>query len=276
MPRENTFLPPGLLERLTKQEEEGHDLLLESLLWRGFLVGRDADGELGLYRGSHEQDSGTLRRCGLTTRDISTGEWCALIDSLDDPITPNVEQRLLDTPPKQSGMIGALMQNENESSFFRCQYGAKVPTAYLDPGIALMVKVLPVCGLRTVHSCQGRHAANRPAWPEINFHSKYDLKWATMIFEELASSLPAYGQLSWRVADSGGGGWLRWKIIFRPENDDVTDDAAYWETIESIQMAARQLLKPEVYEPIREAKASVNEFDKIRDALKERVRGLTP
>ena len=127
---------------------------------------------------------------------LDEGEFVAKI-SVAPENASDVAERVLCLAPKNH-MIGALRQKETENSFFTCEYGVKITTVELDPGVALFVKTIPVCGLRTVLSCQG-HLGSKTLWPEIYFHSKYDLLWAVMIFEELGNCLPEFSRLKWKI-----------------------------------------------------------------------------
>ena len=302
-------LPARILDSVREMSPEPQEFLYEALLWRGFLVGRDEIGELCLFRGSHDDDLRTLEALGFALNRLDDAEFVANIRvpekrrvpeqggvpkdnqssfefvasigeveespaGVEDKKAVRLAERVLCLAP-QNHMTGALRQKETEGSFFTCEYGVKAKTQELDPGVALIVKTLPVCGLRTVFSCQG-HLGSTRLWPEICFHSKYDLGWAVMILEELGNYLPEFSCLKWKVDDERGGS-LRHKIIFCPAESLSSAEPfgpVYTDTIVSLQMAARRLLDPRVYTPIRAAKHSMTIFEGLREALRRELRVL--
>ena len=58
---------------------------------------------------------------------------------------------------------------------------ASVPLVFLDPGIALLVKVLPLFGIRTLYSCNGHLREN----PFLCFESYEDLDEMTQVLNNL-------------------------------------------------------------------------------------------
>lgn len=267
MTDESNLLPTSILDSIREKSTNPQEFLYESLLWRGFLVDRDEKGGLSLYRGSHDDDLARLVKLGCSLDRLHEGEFVAKISVAPENASA-VAERVLGLAP-MNHMTGALRQKETEGSFFTCEYGVKATTVELDPGVALFVKALPVCGLRTVLSCQG-HLGRETLWPEIYFHSKYDLLWAVIIFEELGNYLPEFSGLNFKVDEEHRGGWLRHKLIFCSAESLSSAEPfgpEYTDTIVSLQMAARRLLDPRVYTPIRAAKHSTTDFGGLREAL---------
>jgi len=95
-------------------------------------------------------------------------------------ITDEVLYRVFTHPPIYglSGLydFGGVV-NHGWPTFRACTFGAKVPVEVLEPGIALLVKVLPLLGLHTVDSCDGHLIAP----PRIRFISKHHWNWARLV-----------------------------------------------------------------------------------------------
>ena len=158
---------------------------MECLLWRGFLA-ELKDGTAWLLRGSHDDDIHLLEQCGLECQVINDPE-CIYLAEIQAPENPDVLRNVFFSQ-EQNGMVGApdgdeehLGIDENFESF-RQRHGDKVATRHLDPGIALLIKVLPSCGVFTVMSCQGHNDVDGP---KIWVRSQWDSSWFVCILERL-------------------------------------------------------------------------------------------
>lgn len=76
--------------------------------------------------------------------------------------------------------------------FASLRFGPKVPVNALDPGVALMVKVLPWYGVATILCCEGHPEQNNPeCWssPYIGLLGEHHTRWCRMLLDRLVSSL---------------------------------------------------------------------------------------
>jgi hypothetical protein len=155
------------------------------LRWRGFLVGRGDNERLFLLTGSVLGDLEFLLRNGFEVQRI-TGEegYYAEIrhaDSIPDTILFQVfnhaPQSLVHGPFKTE-----LTYKQNWTTFKKRRFGAKTPVEMLDPGIALLVKVLPLIGVHVIGACDG-HLCEPPY---IRLLSTHHLNWARLILRMFA------------------------------------------------------------------------------------------
>lgn len=149
------------------------------LLWRGFLVRRE-NNAIFLCTGSAKGDLEMLQDFGFPVRPIQNhpDNSAEILDpgAIDDEVL----FRLFNHSrwPRLGGPFGIDVNFDQDwDTFQRRKFGAKLPVGLLDPGIALLVKVLPVLGLHVIDACDG-HLAHAP-W--IRFLSEYHLSWARLV-----------------------------------------------------------------------------------------------
>ena len=192
--------------------------VMEVLLWRGFLVERRGDV---LFLASHypRDDLMMLRRFGilrehpallkeaplnepfpiLSTSKSQNGKTLVSEESLFKLFATTVRFGM-SGPFDYGGRV-----NESWGSFLRLQYGPKVPVRSLDPGIALLVKTMPLLGLHTAMSCDG-HTREPPV---ITFFSRYHLSWASLALPQFMPKNDAFAA-QWRFGTVGGG-WSQYQ-----------------------------------------------------------------
>ncbi len=176
---------PDLLAKILEAAKTPLEMTHEVLLWRGFLALKHEDC-LYLSAGSHEADIDLLRGFLRIERlnpprykeRIQSGPWrddvqmdvCCKIKPTENK---NILLHLLSSSYKPSGMIGAgdYVRGPGENH----KFGRRVPVVILDPGVALLTKVLPLLRLEVWCSCDG-HDKKTP--PEIGFSGIGDIRWA--------------------------------------------------------------------------------------------------
>src|SRR5690625_4299034 len=152
--------------------------------------------------------------------------------------------------------------------FKRNQFGARESLKNLEPGIALLVKVLPWFGVWTAMSCQGhlrKRNFNRPKlWFNGNFHGQ----WCKMVFEHLFRSWEFSKQ--WRFSwDAEGSGWCSAIWEARPPLETKEE---HKRCLEDIFFMARVLMLEGLSKRVRAAKAAVVRFEELKEALEREVR----
>jgi hypothetical protein len=135
------------------------------------------------------------------------------------------------------------------STFRNCAYGAKVPVRVLDPGIALLVKVLPAIGARTVYSCDGH--VEEP--PSVRFFSRYDLSWVQMVFASLFEG--DHVQETWHFNEEGEG-WMRFVWRWGNGGPGMFLDARY-SLFADIQRVARVMFDSDLVAEIRRVRQRI-------------------
>ena len=248
----------NFLESAAFADEE---LLLESLLRRGFLAYRDPDG-LWLGTGSHKSDAAVLQ----------------LVPGLEAVLVPKHRDRYcrishVDTDSRAVSEIASTIiylgehhvgSEQGGFSCFgmgyetRCVYtwpnyckmvwGAQVavcPTDSLqespvqdalDIGIALLVKSFPLAGVVTALSCDGHGI--KPAF--VSFCFNWDQCWCQSVFSALSHN-PLHSEWEW-------GNELR----IHPKNG--YGDESVTLMLEDIQHCARKLLESEIIRKIQTAR----------------------
>ncbi|MBI4024852.1 MAG: hypothetical protein HY360_07700 [Verrucomicrobia bacterium] len=219
--------------------------LLESLLWRGFLAVKQGERIL-LSRGSPREDLETMQECGLHLRRLRGRKWSAEV-SLPPKTDAAALFESIRNLPAANHMTGPSdfgFMNRNENSFRRCKYGPRVPVECLDPGIALFVKTMPMCGIRTVMSCQGHPDSPNPKdakGPIVWVFSYWDLHWAQEVFRLLATH-PEFARLRFKffgLDKTASKDWEAWRFEIRMPNGGGHD---HRELFKRIQMAARVIM----------------------------------
>lgn len=137
-------------------------------------------------------------------------------------------------------------------------YGAKVPVSILEPGIALLVKVLPWYGVRTSMSCAGHPLDHRhPSPPTLWFFGHHHTRWCAHLFENLFADLPI--ARTWTF-DPGPlkGSWA--SGTFRAYTLDPRDGAPaararHAAVLADLATIARRLIDPALVQRFRAEKA---------------------
>lgn len=256
--RHNKIMRP-LFERALQGVDGPLEQTLEVLLWRGFLVMKQ-ENALYLSAGSHQDDIELLRRFLHLQDDRDNGSFPMVrgvhtCDS-EQAVAPSADTwmrirptedcrtlyRLFAYPPHNHMTApftyGAPIRNEYSWRVFRhMRYGVKSPVKHLDPGIALLVKALPLLGLYTVMSCDGH--TEKP--PEIYFLSRYHLLWARVALPQfLPEGDPFVKQWIFKCEDEDKG-WLSYQWLLAPNGCGEDPDAQY-ALYANIQRVARNIL----------------------------------
>lgn len=226
-----------LLDRILGSETTPLGMTREILLWRGFLAITHGD-DLYLSRGSHEEDITLLKQYlevepvnpDQCTPDGTPLDVCCRVIPTDNKRTL---LRLLSGSFKSTGMIGSsdFVRGPGENK----KFGRRVPVVWLDPGVALLTKILPFLRLEVWYSCEGH---DRQSSPEIRFMKKEDLRWARV---SLPQFLPPGDPTiqSWTLKESEGWGGATWYL----DSYGCSDDAeAVYNHFWKIQRFCRNVL----------------------------------
>lgn len=225
----------------------------------GSLVERRAN-EILLCTGSHEDDLKLLKEILPETRfhvrEITNDHDHLATISVPQEITR--EDILNIVSSGQPTGAGIQLKGMGWESFQNCAFGAKVEVRRLDIGVALMVKTLSLAGVLTNYSCDG-FAHGDDHYPWIGLHGPYHYGWCKKVIH-MATPLAWINDLE-NFAHVDGGGWMRefsWRIA-APGYDQQTEEA--FQTFRRIQCVARNLMRPEVYNPLRTLKEQMSRED---------------
>jgi hypothetical protein len=237
--------------------------VVETILrWRGFLVKKKGE-KIFLSAGSHYQDISLLGEYGIYTQNFSQSEDGFNSEILNpDRLDMNCLSELFQLPSSHRGFTGpgdfGGLCSKNWNTFQRCAFGVKVPVKYLDPGIALLVKVMPLLGLHTVMSCD-EHLDSSPI---IYFKSKYHLNWAKVVLLQYGwkYNLPdGYNSSSWL-----GFPWKLFDYGIKCEFGNPTEE---WQLrniylqYSHIQDFCKYIMNTDVAEKARHLKTQLRETD---------------
>lgn len=245
-----------LFDLVLATEDEKVSKCEKLLRWRGFLVQKKAD-RLLLSAGSPEADLDWLRRSRIGLKPLL--EEPGFNHELD---LKSISERTLFrifSRTTSHGMTGPFdyggCVNYSFATFKRSKFGVKVPAINLDPGIALLVKVMPLIGCHTVMSCDG-HLAEPSI---IYFFNKYDLKWASKILSKLHDKNISL----WRppaipeIFDRRGWMSYQWHVTDRPIGQDLAQRYAVYQ---SIQDLCYQIMDGGFAENVRSQKQELSEL----------------
>jgi len=139
--------------------------------------------------------------------------------------------------------------------FLRCKFGPKVPVSVLDPGIALLVKALPLIGARSVCSCDGHRNGNMP---QIELCDRFHVRWLRGVMRFIT---PDSLQDDWQFEESRRE-WSsnRW-IVGR----DATECDTWIDLHRQTVAVARKLLDRELLGKIRNARARIQSPEDLSD-----------
>jgi len=245
------------------------NMLLETLLWRGFAVETYQSGLL-LHAQSHEQDADILEACGL---DIQRTERVDESDRLfiaPQPTPDSLLKRIFELPAR-NGMVGAPQIDDAFETFKSNEFGPRLDTEGLDPGTALLVKALNHVGVYTVMSCDG-HGVQAP---QIWLRTRWDYFWCRHVLHEVwplacrqipwtSCKLPnavradydSYKESLWNFSEDLRAGWLRYSFTWeRPGFDEDLEVSN--PVFLLIQSFARELLRPDTSMFLRLKKAAL-------------------
>jgi len=238
--------------------------LLEVLLWRGFLV-EQVRGNVMLCRGSHDRDAITLAGLGLAVEPVTGDPGHLARIRLAAGCDEGHALRSVFLLPPQNGMAGPFdwggRVNDGFQTFRRLRYGVKVPAVHLDPGVALLVKALPLCGVHTVMSCDGHTRQS----PHVCLFSDIHLLWCRAVVREVLRRHPVPGTDGWRFGQDGDG-WMsrRWLLGEGGSGPGLAGRLAAYRPIQSF---ARVLMRPDVGPRARRAKQAAGCPGDFADAL---------
>ena len=229
------------------------EALAEALKWRGFLVsGILAGGEVAIAQGSTIDDLNALREMLREPFYRLTGQSCppgVMYKVQVVEHNPVALYRVFSMPPSNNSLSSTGENIADWHLFKRYKFGHKVDTRHIDQGVALLVKVLPLAGVRTFMSCDG-HGRK---WPRVWFSGKYNrLWWEALVQTRLATFAPdlLWEYQSWLEDKDNEGGAL----VIRPRGVRHLNAAALKSVFHDIQNLSRALLEKNLGEQIREDK----------------------
>jgi len=258
-------IPLLYYKRLLASGISGEELLLETLLLRGFLVFKDSDG-IWLGKGSHFDDVLLLRWIRgivLETIESSSTRMASIKFSCNKLDELKVIESILSIPQNHGFMGGPAYpltyKGHSWPSYRNTVWGTKLsvcPSTYLgdfrlgydalDVGIALLVKAWPLARVSTAFcaSCDGHGSG--PSY--IGFASKWDEVWARQVFFSLAMPM-------------SGSRWFEGNSKEIKTANGSYDDDSVLALMDDIQRFARRLMQTDVIEKIGSARlATLNKF----------------
>ena len=263
---ENSGYAQDLFERVIEHTDDALHRIEIVLRWRGFLVQRQGE-RLLLSQGSTPQDRAALRVHHIPVIEFTPQQ--GFNSEIVNPTEISVDrlQAIFQMRNRHRGLSGPFdfngVVNPSWKSFTQLRYGAKVPVEFLDHGIALLVKVLPLLGLQTAMSCDGH--LTKP--PMIYFFSQYHLQWAKVA---LPQCVPLDNPLfsSWQfVAEDNN--WLRC-IWSWAESGCGSDLEARWLCYSNIQHLCANIMDSDIAEKARRCKQNLKSPDDLQNPEKTR------
>ncbi|MEI6278640.1 MAG: hypothetical protein WCQ16_04550 [Verrucomicrobiae bacterium] len=239
---------------------EGDELLLESLLRRGFLAFKDEDG-IWLGSGSHGMDAAILNSIkGLDVEFDNRPDRIAKISSNRKVDMLRIATAVIAIPEHHVGEAcgGFITDSYLETTwkkYCEMKWGFMLPVCpahfcdqkkvenALDLGIALLVKALPLARVATRLSCDGHGIG--PA--KIYLHYPWDVYWATAVFSALGIPTP---NTKWE--------WNENELTIKPIGGKYTKTAVLG-MLNDIQACARRLLNKNIIEQIGDARSKMLE-----------------
>lgn len=256
------------------------DCLIDALLRRGFLVMRK-DGGILLCPGTLAEDVELLFQLLHVRQRHAEGEWGVpvfwndrVLARLDVTPVEQVQSRYpsLFRPTRRiSGFTGpqgsASKFQLTWEGFQKCRFGANMPLKNLEAGIALLVKVLPWCGVRTSMSCEGHEKGGCYGPPSIWFFGCNHGMWCKAIFDHLfgAEDFAHQWEFSFNWEQDSWSG-----AIWRGGLESLSS-SEHIECCMNAQIAARSLMLPGLSEKIRAAKAAASCIEELQPSLEAHV-----
>ena len=240
---------------------DGDELLLESLLRRGFLAYRDGEG-VWLGTGSHQADIDVLRLIeGLEIKEVSGHtDRLAAIRLRPFASDSNVSSTIMCLPEHDRGFTGygpggwTNYGDQSWEGYRHMVWGAKRPVCpasklngtsvydALDTGVALLVKALSLARVLTALSCDGH--GHKPAYVALFY--PWDAFWGEAVFHTLELATP-HSQWRW-IGRSDGEGKLEILPIGGYGDDELLG------MLENIQRFSRSLLDQNLIDRIGRAR----------------------
>lgn len=172
--------------------------LAHTLLRRGFLVGYQKD-RIKVHRGVHEDDLRSLEKlCGKWDLELRrSSNDPAFMAVMDVPAGLTDFEKSIIYLPSCRGMsaVYGFYHKPTWEAFVNNRYGAKVPSKELDLGVALLIKTLPLAGVRTKMCCD-RHGG-RP--PYIEFCGQHHKNWFMQVIQQCRQELPILDGLQFNL-----------------------------------------------------------------------------
>ena len=258
-----------LYDRVLQRTDDPIERSKEVLLWRGFPVKREGD-TLYLAKGVHPYDIAMLERfTDVIEEDNRTLDTCARIM----PFARERRAFALFSARSRNGMTGPFdwggHVEDDWAAFHRLRFGVKVPVKHLDPGIALLVKILPLLGLHTVMSCDG-HTEKAPI---IHFMSEYHWKWAQVALPQFLPMDDAFVR-QWTFKEDDRG-WLKhqWLLASGGCGPDIEAQYALYA---NIQRLCRSIMFSGLAPRARETKQNMRGPDDLYNHKRYRFSDTAP
>jgi hypothetical protein len=164
---------------------EPNAIKLRLLRQRGFICDADGKSVSLIESASTDLDAETFKTI------CSTECWKDLPEELSEADIEALARDIWRLSKTVNGMAG----RQRGGDFFNTRWGARVDVLHLDPGVALLVKSLPMIGALTWQSCDGHHLSlssrlNQkeeigPCW--IDCQDDLHAKWVFFVLVDLAS-----------------------------------------------------------------------------------------
>ncbi len=196
LPQSESLLPLAV-EAVEALDVDGHELLVEALLRRGFLAALQ-DGNAFLAPGSHPDDVEVLGQCldlrpgrdkrGSQARGkLSTGRW---LSPRSGESFHEAALRVIAVPESTGFTNGGFEPRRGGwprwGNYRSWSWGTSVPVCSstgggsLDVGVALLVKALPLLGCSTAFSCDG-HGTGAA---KVRLRTPWDAAWLRAYLDE--------------------------------------------------------------------------------------------
>ena len=247
------------VEWLHNSRLEGDELLLESLLRRGFLAFKDEDG-IWLGSGSHEMDVAILDSIdGLKVEFVDRPDRIAKISCRKDDML-RIATAVIAIPEHHvgeacGGYIADQFLETTWKKYCEMKWGYKLPVCpahfcdqemvenALDLGIALLVKALPLARVATRSSCDGHGIG--PA--KVRVFYSWDVLWTKAVFSALDIPTP---NTKWE--------WDEKELTIKPTGGIYTTTSVLG-MLNDIQACARWLLNENIIEQIGDVRSKLLE-----------------
>jgi len=171
-----------------------------ALQMRGFLVRLQGEDIL-LSKGSSSDDIANLALLGLSSIELIGDHSNFASVKLLPPtsLDPLVLCRKILSVVNHNGWASLPSEPFHIETFTSDGYGPQVPVRYLEPGIAFLVKILPLFGMHTVSSCDGHLLRS----PKIWLPSLEQLNWARRVMDLVRGNIARVGlEVSFDAADT--------------------------------------------------------------------------
>lgn len=172
--------------------------LAQTLLRRGFLINYENDF-ISVHSGIHPQDLKDLTELGeligFEVQPVESSDKTYVAKLHVGRRLHNDFEQLIILLPSWRGMSACYSKPKTWSAFKSNRFGAKVPTKDLDLGISLLIKTLPLLGVRTLLCCDGHGQCQ----PYVKFCGQHYLNWFLFIIEKIKPDLPLLNKITFAV-----------------------------------------------------------------------------